>query len=251
MHYYQFNLGDYARDTQHLDDMEDLAYRRMLDLYYLKESPLPRNVEQIARLIRMRSHTESISNVLQEFFVCEKDGYHNAGADKVLQRTYAKSDAARKAAEKRWNKSNELEDANALRSDSEGNASGMLPKTQDPRPITQHKENSEKQVLPPCPHQEVINIWSQVMNDQRQPRVWDGQRKANLANRWKDGFKIIKSDNSGPLYTDKDSGLQFWRNFFIYMRSSDFLINDCKPFGLDWIVNKANFTKIFEGNYHG
>jgi len=35
------------------------------------------------------------------------------------------------------------------------------------------------------------------------------------------------------------------------MRNSDFLINDCKPFGLDWIVNKANFTKIFEGNYHG
>lgn len=113
------------------------------------------------------------------------------------------------------------------------------------------KENSGKQVLPPCPHQEVINIWSDVMNDQRQPRVWDGQRKANLANRWKDGFKIMKSDNSGPLYTDKDTGLEFWRNFFIYMRSSDFLINDCKPFGLDWIVNKANFTKIFEGNYHG
>lgn len=115
----------------------------------------------------------------------------------------------------------------------------------------ENKENSGKQVLPPCPHQEVISIWSEVMNDQRQPRVWDGQRKANLANRWKECFKIMKSDNSGPLYTDKDTGLEFWRNFFIYMRSSDFLINDCKPFGLDWIVNKANFTKIFEGNYHG
>lgn len=115
----------------------------------------------------------------------------------------------------------------------------------------ENKENSGKQVLPPCPHQEVINIWSEVMSDQRQPRVWDGQRKANLANRWKECFKIMKSDNSGPLYTDKDTGLEFWRSFFIYMRSSDFLINDCKPFGLDWIVNKANFTKIFEGNYHG
>ena len=114
-----------------------------------------------------------------------------------------------------------------------------------------NKENSGKQVLPPCPHQEVIKIWSEVMPEQRQPRVWDGQRAANLTNRWKECFKIMKSDNSGPLYTNKDTGLEFWRNFFIYMRSSDFLINDCKPFGLDWIVNKANFTKIFEGNYHG
>lgn len=114
----------------------------------------------------------------------------------------------------------------------------------------ENKDNSGKKVLPPCPHQEVISIWSEVMPEQRQPRLWDGQRKSNLANRWKDGFKIMKSDNSGALYTDKDTGLEFWRSFFIYMRSSDFLINDCKPFGLDWIVNKTNFTKIFEGNYH-
>ena len=114
-----------------------------------------------------------------------------------------------------------------------------------------NKAKCGKQVLPPCPHQEVIKIWSEVMPEQRHPRVWDGQRAANLANRWKECFKIMKSDNSGPLYTDRDTGLEFWRNFFIYMRSSDFLINDCKPFGLDWIVNKANFTKIFEGNYHG
>lgn len=251
MHYYRFNIGDYARDTQHLDEMEDLAYRRMLDMYYLKESPLPRSVEKIARLIRMRSHTESIANVLEEFFICKPDGYHNSGADGVLENTYSRSEKARLAAEKRWSKNNKIDDANALQEDSNGNADGMPPNTQYPIPNTHSKENSGKQVLPPCPHQEVINIWSEVMNDQRQPRVWDGQRKANLANRWKECFKIMKSDNSGPLYTDKDTGLEFWRNFFIYMRSSDFLINDCKPFGLDWIVNKANFTKIFEGNYHG
>jgi uncharacterized protein YdaU (DUF1376 family) len=134
MHYYQFNLGDYARDTQHLDDMEDLAYRRMLDLYYLKEKPLPRSKEQIARLIRMRSHTESIANVLQEFFVCEKDGYHNTGADKVLEKIYSKSFKAKKAAEKRWSKSNDLDDANAKQTQSKGNASGMLPNTQYPIP---------------------------------------------------------------------------------------------------------------------
>lgn len=148
MHYYQFNLGDYARDTQHLDDMEDLAYRRMLDLYYLKEKPLPRNKEQIARLIRMRSHIESIANVLQEFFVCEPDGYHNAGADKVLEKIYSKSFKAKKAAEKRWSKNNNLEDANAKQKQSKSNADGMLPNTQDPLPNTQ-LSNRAKRFAPP------------------------------------------------------------------------------------------------------
>ena len=251
MHYYRFNIGDYARDTQHLDEMEDLAYRRMLDMYYLKEQPLPRSVEKIARLIRMRSHTDCIANVLEEFFTCKPDGYHNGGADDVLEETYSRSEKARLAAEKRWKKNKELKDANALPEQCDTNADAMLPNTQYPTPNTQDKENSGKQVLPPCPHQEVIKIWSEVMPEQRQPRVWDGQRAANLTNRWKECFKIMKSDNSGPLYTDRDTRLEFWRKFFIYMRSSDFLINDCKPFGLDWIVNKANFTKIFEGNYHG
>lgn len=251
MHYYQFNLGDYARDTQHLDEFEDLAYRRMLDLYYLKERALPRNVEQIARLIRMRSHTESIANVLDEFFECKADGYHNAGADKVLEKIYQKSEKAKMAAEKRWNKNNNMENADALQKDSECKADGMPPNTQYPLPKTQGKENSGKQVLPPCPHQEILEIWSEVMPDQTQPRVWDGQRSANLAKRWKEGFSIMRADNSGPLYTDKKTGLEFWRSFFGYMRESSFLLNDCKPFGMDWLVVKGNFNKIFEGKYHG
>lgn len=115
----------------------------------------------------------------------------------------------------------------------------------------ENKENSGKKVLPPCPQKELLEVWSKVMPEQRQPRVWDGQRAANMSNRWKECFKIMKVDNSGPLYNDKESGLNFWASFFEYMRQSDFLMNECKPFGLDWIVNKANFTKIFEGNYHG
>jgi uncharacterized protein YdaU (DUF1376 family) len=68
MHYYQFNIGDYHTHTDHLSEMEDLAYRRMLDWCYLHEKPLPEDVAEVARLIRMRSHSDSIANVLREFF---------------------------------------------------------------------------------------------------------------------------------------------------------------------------------------
>lgn len=126
MHYYQFNIGDYVSSTQHLDETEDLIYRRILDVYYSKEIPLPKDVDKVARLIRMRTHTESIKTVLQEFFILEKDGYHCLRADKEINAFKSKSDKARKSAEARWNKNKGLDksesNANALPTQFEGNA---------------------------------------------------------------------------------------------------------------------------------
>lgn len=139
MHYYQFNIGDYMRDTAHLDEVEDLAYRRMLDLYYLKESPLPKDVKEIAKLIRMRTHTDCIASVLQEFFTSSESGYINEKADEVLAAIYDKSERAKLAAEKRWNKQ-KVKNADAMQTHSECSADGMLPNTQYPIPKTQLKD---------------------------------------------------------------------------------------------------------------
>lgn len=133
MHYYQFNIGDYMRDTAHLDEMEDLAYRRMLDLYYLRESPLPLEVKEIAKLIRMRSHCECITDVLQEFFERTADGWINSKADAVLSSIYSKSEKAKKAAEKRWKKQ-PVKNADALQTHCQDDADGMLPNTHNPIP---------------------------------------------------------------------------------------------------------------------
>jgi uncharacterized protein YdaU (DUF1376 family) len=145
MHYYTFNIGDYMRDTAHLDEMEDLAYRRMLDLCYLKESPLPISIPEIAKLIRMRSHSESITNVLQEFFVLTESGYQNSKVDTVLTKIYDKSAKAKSSAEKRWN-NQKHKNANGMRTHSDGNANGMLPITQLPSdllPINNIDDSSE------------------------------------------------------------------------------------------------------------
>lgn len=144
MHYFQFNIGDYARDTAHLTEMEDLAYRRMLDLYYRAEGPLPSSIDEIARLIRMRSHTASIAIVLQDFFSECADGYRNHRADQELQNTYNKSAKAKASAQARWNKNKDLQKQDAMRTHSEGNADGMLPITHYPLPITQDTEVKDK-----------------------------------------------------------------------------------------------------------
>lgn len=138
MHYYQFNIGDYIKDTAHLSDMEDLAYRRMIDLCYLRERPLPESVDEIARLIRMRTHTESIAIVLQDFYVLTKDGYINKRVEKELNGFKSKSDKARASAKSRWSKNKDLQNANALPTQSEGNTNHK-PITNNHKPILKDK----------------------------------------------------------------------------------------------------------------
>lgn len=68
MNYFPFHVGDYTAHTAHLEPLEDLAYRRMLDQYYLREAALPVEPADVARLIRMRSNVAEVEAVLREFF---------------------------------------------------------------------------------------------------------------------------------------------------------------------------------------
>ena len=68
MHFYPFNIGDYASHTKHLSLMEDLAYRRLIDLYYLNERPLSGCPTDVARSIGMREQLEAVQYVLTTFF---------------------------------------------------------------------------------------------------------------------------------------------------------------------------------------
>ena len=67
MHFYEWNIGDYAKKTQHLTNEEDLAYRRALDMYYDTEKPLDiSNIPSLSR--RLRVGIEALQNVIAEFF---------------------------------------------------------------------------------------------------------------------------------------------------------------------------------------
>jgi uncharacterized protein YdaU (DUF1376 family) len=122
MHYYQFNIGDYATHTQHLDPLEDIAYRRMLDWIYTHESPLPDNINQIAKYIRMRDECERIADVLREYFELTEYGYMQPRIQKEIDSYKEKSKKAKASAKARWAKSCDKSDANALQAQSERNA---------------------------------------------------------------------------------------------------------------------------------
>ncbi len=92
MNYYPFHIGDFAAHTAHLTWEEDIAYRRMLDWYYLNEKALPLDKTKLARLIRMPKSLVAIETVLSEFFVESTDGWHNKRADEELTAMLAKQD---------------------------------------------------------------------------------------------------------------------------------------------------------------
>ncbi len=152
MHYYTFHPKDYMSKTNFLQPLEDLAYRRMLDYQYLNESPLPTDLDEIAMLINMRSHSDSIAVVLRYFFELTEDGYINDRAEQEIAKYQEKSEKARKSANARWKKKapkpskdegSSDDDANALQTDCEGNANHK-PLTINQEPLTNTNDDGEK-----------------------------------------------------------------------------------------------------------
>jgi uncharacterized protein YdaU (DUF1376 family) len=107
MHYYSFNIGDYASHTRNLSLLEDLAYRRLLDEYYLHEHPLNVSVTAVARQIGMREHEDCIKFILDSFFIFTESGWINTRADREIEHFKGKiaqaSNAGKASAERRLN----------------------------------------------------------------------------------------------------------------------------------------------------
>ena len=98
MHFYSFNIGDYMSHTVHLSLMEDLAFRRCLDIYYLHEKPLPEDATEVARLIRMPEHKPEVVQVLKEFFTHDVGtGYVHKRTDEEITKYQAKIQSAIRA----------------------------------------------------------------------------------------------------------------------------------------------------------
>jgi uncharacterized protein YdaU (DUF1376 family) len=82
--WYKFHLGDYITHTTHLSDAEDLAYRRLLDLYYMSERPIPLDTNLVSRKIRL--DLDITESVLNEFFEKTPDGYRNSRCDAEVEK---------------------------------------------------------------------------------------------------------------------------------------------------------------------
>ena len=253
MHFYQFHIGDYKSHTHHLSLIEDLAFRRLLDHYYLHEVPIKQR--DIARQIGMRDHEQEVLAVLNEFFVSTENGFINPRADDEITKYRKFSEDGKKGAAARWHKGTNGE------ANSPPNATPMATNNQEP--ITNnHKPIKDKEAIaslsgstfPPCPHQEILKLWTKHLPHLTQPRSWEGQRQASMRQRWVQAGK--PSSYSPDGYNTVEKGIEWWDSFFSYIAhetklSTGFVMNDRTWLpDLEWVVNASNFQKIIDGKYN-
>ena len=154
MNFYPFHIGDYISHTSHLTDAEDLAYRRMIDLYYQSEQPFT-DVEFVAR--RIKSTPEIVSVLLSDFFVKTEDGWRNKRADIEITKYHAKAESARNANKKRWE--SEHNSKSDVKSDVKSDAELIPTKNQEPRTNNQ-EPNKDKATKVACPTDVDIQVWN-------------------------------------------------------------------------------------------
>lgn len=159
MHYYQFHIGDYASHTRHLTAFEDLAYRRLLDAYYLQESPLNVGIASVARQINMREHEAEVKAVLEEFFELTEDGWVNRRADEEIRKYQEFIAAGKRGAAKRWGK------GECKGAQSQANGEGNSPPNATPIATNNHKPiTKDKTPKPPKGGSQAIALKTYLQN---------------------------------------------------------------------------------------
>jgi uncharacterized protein YdaU (DUF1376 family) len=267
MNYYPFHLGDYASHTGHLDPMEDLAYRRMLDAYYLREGQLPKDVTEIARLVRLRDDAATIRDVLNEFFEQTPEGWRHIRCDEEILKMQDKQAKARASAHASVNarrakaqQPQSESQADAEQTLNERSTDVQLP-TPTPTPIPNKEyicppsgEPAVKDGLPECQHQAVIDLYHQHLPTLRRVEVWNAARQGYLRQRWRE----VAWELANTKTIVAADVLNWWAEFFQHVAKSRFLTGriqhkDGRAFAadLEWIVKPSNFAKIVEGKYHG
>ena len=247
MHYYQFHIGDYKSHTSHLSVIEDIAYRRLLDFYYLHEKPIKQ--QNIARQIGMREHEQDVLTILDEFFLSSPEGFVHPRADKEIAKFKEFAEAGKRGAAKRWGANGEA--------NSPPNATPIA--TNNHKPLTNnHKPDISicppSGGLPNCDHEKVIALYHQHLPTLRKVEVWNETRKGYLRQRWRE----VAEELSKEKVIQVSDILTWFGEFFSHIGQSKFLTGrvnskDGRAFvaDLEWILKPSNFAKIVEGKYHG
>lgn len=172
MHFYQFHIGDYMSHTHHLSPLEDIAYRRLLDYYYLHETPIKQ--QDIARYIGMRGHEDVVLLVLSEFFVSTEAGFIHPRADAEIAKYREFSEAGKRGAAKRWAKA--TPEATVEPPLKGGNGEAISPPSPTPiatnnhKPITKNQRKSaNKLACPPEVEQQVWDDWYALRDAKKAP----------------------------------------------------------------------------------
>jgi uncharacterized protein YdaU (DUF1376 family) len=170
MHYYQFNIADYRKDTVHLSLIEHAIYRELIDQYHLDETPIPLETQSVIRRLRLVSESDiaAFNNVLSDFFDKCTDGWHHKRVDQdiVEYRAMAAKNKANGKLGGRPKKTQSVSTGNPLVTQTKGNQ----------EPITNNQEPIKTKAIAPR-FDAVASLSALGVNDQI-ASDWIQHRKA-------------------------------------------------------------------------
>ena len=246
MHYYRFNIGDYARSTRHLSNEEDLAYRRLLDMYYESEAPIPLETHWVARRIRVA--TDVVEIVLQDMFERTEDGWKHHRCETDIAEYHKNAERNRQNGKRggRPKSVGKKPKENPVGSQSDASGNPVVTLTNNHEPTTNNQNILSYESMPETPvsdtgesfnPKDVVEVWNETAVKLGKPKVRDltperrNLLKARMAQYTIDDFITVFSSIERSPFLRGDTG---WRG--------------CT---FDWVFKKANFQKILEGNYNG
>jgi uncharacterized protein YdaU (DUF1376 family) len=220
MHYYKFNIGDYARSTRHLTNDEDLAYRRLLDMYYETESPIPLETQWVARRIRM--DVNDVEILLNDMFIRSDEGWRHPRCDADIAEYHRQSDRNRENG-KRGGRPKSAEKQilqNPVGSESVSSGNPVVTLTTNHKPLTtNHKPNNIRRELPECIPLDAWQGWVELRNQRNKPLTDRTYNKAvdklvafvakghditeildrSTMNGWLDLYELKETRNAGSI----------------------------------------------------
>lgn len=204
MNFYAFHVGDYLSHTRHLTPLEDLAYRRMLDWYYLHERPFNGRSTDVARLIGMREQQAEVEAVLAEFFEeVEGRGWVNKRADEEIATYLAKRKLASEAGKRSASSRNK--GGNGRSTDVQPALNGRSTDVQLTTPITTTTpidiQNTAPQAEPRATRSRVLPV---QRPDEVPEEIWSAWltiRKAKRAPLTEGAMEIIRQEAAKANYS--------------------------------------------------
>lgn len=245
MHYYQHNIGDYARDTGHLSVLEHGIYRLLLDWCYLNEKPI--TTEQAIRV--GRGNPTETQSVLSEFFFRESDGWMNKRVAEEVEVYHAKAKRNRENGAK-GGRPKPTNNPVGSHSDAKHNP--------NQEPITKNQElikptASSAARLPTCPSSEVISLYHEILPELPSVRLETADRKRSIRKLWQWVLTSKKSNGERRAETAAEA-LEWVRGYFTRARENNFLMGRIARTGdhanwrcdLDFLLTDRGMKHVIE-----
>lgn len=249
MHYYKFNIADWAKDTSYLSLEEEAIYFRLINYYYDNEKPIPLETQSVFRRLRLGGHSKKADFVLQEFFTKTDEGWLHSRCEKLIDEYQKRAERNRKNGLKGGRKANQVE--------TEKEPSGLQVETEkeptlvNHKPLTTNQEpikeigvdnSTPKPKAPAVPYQDILEAYQEILvpvgmsntlklTDDRKRKIRTFWFKCKMdLDGWREYCEHIKN-NCQWMHHDRPNGQGgFW-----------------KKKNLEYIATEKVFVEVVEG----